>query len=422
MGLKRAIILLALAQLLLVSARLSPAQDQDDAAESAVVFLVPDALYAHFSPLGEKYAIPDDPRTVDLVKRARSLEERKNWRAAAETYGLAYKRAAGSRAAPYLRFKECVLLADLERSIAGLKDLIRAYPVFPLVDAVRFELAKRSFVKKDYGTAQVALKEIVQRSSEGEGQAAELEPYAHAFLGELMYRTGRPDEAVQHYMAAIETAGRPYAEGSEEFFVKNYLEASRALIAVGGAQSVSSAAGLLRRIAGSSASPLFREEALSMYGELARLKGEGASGGAVAKVSPLQDDALLAGSYRLTPGFALVQSDGTRADREVPPEEGETGDERAVPGPSGGVHDTAVDSVVGRYSVQVGSFGRRENAETLAAELGGKGYRAFVREASVEGKMVYRVRIGPFTAPGDAEGARKGLDSLGYRGFVLSER
>jgi tetratricopeptide (TPR) repeat protein len=412
MGLKRAIILLALAQLLLVSARLSPAQDQDDAAESATVFLVPDALYARFSPLGEKYAIPDDPRTADLVKRARSLEERNNWRAAAETYGLAYKRAAGSRAAPYLRFKECVLLADLERSIAGLKDLIRAYPVFPLVDAVRFELAKRSFAKKDYGTAQVALKEIVQRSSEGEDQAAELEPYAHAFLGELMYRTGRPDEAVQHYMAAIETAGRPYAEGSEEFFVKNYLEASRALIAVGGSQSVSSAAELLRRIAGSSASPLFREEALSMYGELARLKGEGASGGAVAKVSPLRDDALLSGSYRLTPGFALVQSDGTRGDREVPPEEGETG----------GAHDTAVDSVAGRYSVQVGSFGRRENAETLAAELGEKGYRAFVWEASIEGKTVYRVRVGPFTAPGDAQGARKGLDSLGYSGFVLSER
>ena len=159
-----------------------------------------------------------------------------------------------------------------------------------------------------------------------------------------------------------------------------------------------------------------------MYGELARLKGEGASGGAVATVSPLQDDALLAGSYRLTPGFALVLSDGTRGGREVPHEEGETGDERAVPGPSGGAHDTAVESAAGRYSVQVGSFGRRENAETLAAELGGKGYRAFVREASVEGKTVYRVRVGPFAAPGDAEGARKGLDSLGYRGFVLSER
>jgi cell division septation protein DedD len=422
MGLKRAIILVALAQLFLVSARLSPAKDQDDAAESAVFFLVPDALYARFFPLGEKYAIPDDPGTADLVKRARSFEERKNWQAAAETYGLACKRAPGSRAAPYLRFKECVLLADLERSIAGLKDLIRAYPVFPLVDAVRFELAKRSFAKKDYGTAQIALKEIVQRSSEGGGQAAELEPYAHAFLGELMYRTGRPEEAVQHYMAAIETAGRAYAEGSEEFFVKNYLEASRALIAVGGAQCVSSAAGLLRRIAGSSASPLFREEALSMYGELARLEGEGTSGGAVAKVTPLQDDALLAGSYRLSPGFALVLSDGKRGGREVPPEEGETGDGRAVPGPSGGAHDTAVDSAAGRYSVQVGSFGRRENAETLAVELGEKGYRAFVREASVEGKTVYRVRVGPFTASGDAEGARKGLDSLGYRGIVLSER
>jgi cell division septation protein DedD len=422
MGLKRAIVLIALALLLLVSARSSPAQDRDDAAKSAVFFLVPDALYARYFPLGDKYAVPDDPKTADLVRRARSLEERKNWQAAAETYGLACKRAAGSPAAPYLRFKECVLLADLELSIAGLKDLIGTYPAFPLADAVRFELAKRSFAKKDYGTAQTALREIVQRSSEGEGQSAELEPYAQAFLGELTYRMGRPNEAIQHYMASIETAGPAYAEGLEEFFVKNYLEASRALIAVGGAQSVSTAAELLRRIAGSSSSPLFREEALSMYGELARLRGEGASGGAVAKVAPLQDDALLSGSYRLTPDLALVLPDGTRGGREAPPEEGYTGDERAVPNPSGGAHDTAAVSAAGSYSVQVGSFGRRENAETLASELGGKGYRAFVREASVEGKTVYRVRVGPFAAPGDAEAARKGLDSLGYRGFVFSER
>jgi len=54
------------------------------------------------------------------------------------------------------------------------------------------------------------------------------------------------------------------------------------------------------------------------------------------------------------------------------------------------------------WVVQVASLGSAAAAETLQNELRGKGYPAFVEQARVNGKLYYRVRVGPETDRGRA--------------------
>lgn len=53
-------------------------------------------------------------------------------------------------------------------------------------------------------------------------------------------------------------------------------------------------------------------------------------------------------------------------------------------------------SLIQQSFVQAGAFGSADNAERLAAQLRGQGYpQAFVRSSMVNGRSLYRVRIGP---------------------------
>jgi cell division septation protein DedD len=47
------------------------------------------------------------------------------------------------------------------------------------------------------------------------------------------------------------------------------------------------------------------------------------------------------------------------------------------------------------WTVQLGSFASRANAERLVGELKAKGYAAFSTESGSGGRILYRVRVGP---------------------------
>jgi DedD protein len=51
-------------------------------------------------------------------------------------------------------------------------------------------------------------------------------------------------------------------------------------------------------------------------------------------------------------------------------------------------------SATGGWAVQVGSFSAQDKAEQIAAKLKGQGYPAFVGSVKVNGKTLYRVRVG----------------------------
>lgn len=66
------------------------------------------------------------------------------------------------------------------------------------------------------------------------------------------------------------------------------------------------------------------------------------------------------------------------------------------------------------FTVQVGSFVTRPNADRLAQELQRRGYPAEVSEAVMDGKIFHRVRIGRFAKRSEAEDEARRLSGDGF--------
>ena len=71
-----------------------------------------------------------------------------------------------------------------------------------------------------------------------------------------------------------------------------------------------------------------------------------------------------------------------------------------------------------RYRVQVGAFGKRNNAEGLLQELQEKGFDAFITTVDL-GQLFYRVQTGAFSAKSDAEAMEKKLQKAGFDALIM---
>ena len=76
-------------------------------------------------------------------------------------------------------------------------------------------------------------------------------------------------------------------------------------------------------------------------------------------------------------------------------------------------------SPTGMWAVQLGSFGERENAERLAAELRKQGFAAFLSQIATDGGQLHRVRIGPQKDRQSAEAMAERLATAGHTGQVV---
>lgn len=72
------------------------------------------------------------------------------------------------------------------------------------------------------------------------------------------------------------------------------------------------------------------------------------------------------------------------------------------------------------YTIQVGAFSSKANADSLAKELTNKGYAASVSEGFQEGNKLYKVRVGHFNNRSDAEVLEKRLRKEGYPTKIIS--
>lgn len=66
------------------------------------------------------------------------------------------------------------------------------------------------------------------------------------------------------------------------------------------------------------------------------------------------------------------------------------------------------------YFVQVGAFGKPEDAESQRAKLSLTGVEAKVTEKEQSGRQVYRVRVGPYDKKDEAEKVKGQIESAGY--------
>lgn len=65
------------------------------------------------------------------------------------------------------------------------------------------------------------------------------------------------------------------------------------------------------------------------------------------------------------------------------------------------------------YFVQAGAYARTEEAEAQRAKLAIQGFESKITEREQGGRIMYRVRVGPFNQRSDAENAKSALDNAG---------
>ncbi|HEY2463702.1 MAG TPA: SPOR domain-containing protein [Steroidobacteraceae bacterium] len=99
----------------------------------------------------------------------------------------------------------------------------------------------------------------------------------------------------------------------------------------------------------------------------------------------------------------------------------------AKPQPRAVARSASVESAVpsptssGRgWSVQLGSFASRTNADNLTRQVKGQGFSVFVLPGGAGTSVRYRVRVGPLADRGSAERTAAKLKSLGHIGSLVA--
>lgn len=125
------------------------------------------------------------------------------------------------------------------------------------------------------------------------------------------------------------------------------------------------------------------------------------------------EQALFGRGFSPLPG-AKDEHFGTVSEKKPKPKAKPQPTPKAAPGASSSKPATP-DTDTESYTVQVGSFGSRENAEKLQRSMAADFDNVRIVPAEVEGKTYYRVRVGRFDDPETAEAfaqrhiARKGI-------------
>jgi DedD protein len=93
----------------------------------------------------------------------------------------------------------------------------------------------------------------------------------------------------------------------------------------------------------------------------------------------------------------------------------------APAGPAAERAATAAPGLAGPWLVQLGSFGDAANAERLASRVDAYGYAAAVSDVKASGKVMHRVRLGPYATRGEAEAVTSSLSVHGFVAQVVQE-
>ena len=78
-----------------------------------------------------------------------------------------------------------------------------------------------------------------------------------------------------------------------------------------------------------------------------------------------------------------------------------------------------VPAASGSFAVQLGTFGKRENADRLARDMTAKGFSAFVVPTNTNGHDLFRVRVGPARDRAAAEALATQLKRAGQSGSIV---
>lgn len=398
---------------LLLSSCISPLHAESDGPVYRMRFLPRGIAHSYF-PTGDDYMIPVDGKTKSLIERARSYESAGNYRQALRYYSTAHRRAAPP-AAPYIEFKLCTLEERSGEAILCLKELIDREPGFPLIDAVRFELAFRFFLQ---GKPQASLNYLSSIEQNEMGGAPIFTPSALYFSGIITAEDGEPAVALAFFEQAIESMNATGGEDYRDIYPGLYLEMAKALLALGNYKQSEE---LLTGLYGTAPLPMEQSEALWYLGQVYAAQTQWDMAHAAY--------AALVAQYGGTP-FALQArkkleglDDEAYEVHTVQP----VYDESLLTGHYGYGEETVEEAVVeaaapGAYALQLGSFSREENAQSFVEQLQSLNYPAFLAQAQVENAYYYRVRVGFYETKEEARAVLQNLQDQGFSGFILEDQ
>jgi len=392
----------------------------ENAAES---FFLPYELERRYFPGGDLYMIPVDTDTEKLVSRAKQFEERGSAERAARYFYLAYKRAENTPAAPYLLFRYATLLMHVDDSTELLEEITENYPLFPLIDAARYECAKRLYIAGDFEAASAFLSAIEEHER---SSATVFTPYVYTFMGIISIKSDDMREAISSFQRSIALLADTGVFQDPDLMVRNHLQIARSYIEL---EEFSGAENLLLRILGSAPQSLHRQEALFLLAHASARREDAARAHALYS--------QLRGEYPSSVFTLMAAEEMQKLIYE--PEEGHfsqavgifdetiltgryfsAGEKTAMKGTNGSEESTSSSPRAGYY-IQVGSFSQVGNAKKFSASLTAKGFSALLFETSLEGKILYRVRIGPIKDRLDADEVMRELSRYGYQGFLIRE-
>jgi tetratricopeptide (TPR) repeat protein len=397
----------------------SPTSDEN----AAVPFLLPAEFQNRYFPGGDLYMIPKDKGTERLISQAKQYEKHGSAEQAARFFSLAYKRVQNTPGAPYLLFKYATLLTNIDESTEVLAQISETSPSFPLVDAARYECAKRLYIAGDLEAAWGFLSEIEEHEL---SSVTIFTPYVYTFMGIISMVSADSQEALSFFHRSIELLAGSGVFQDLDHMVRNYLQIAKAQLEM---EAFSDAENLLLRILGSAPSGFHRQEAMLMLAHAYARRGE--TGRAYATYTQLQDEyspsvfTFMAAEEKkkLSPGTekghyspVIGIFDETVLTGNYPSTDEYTEGEKP-----NGEDKFSFSTLRSGYYIQVGSFSRRENAENLSASLAAKGFPALLFETAFEGKTLYRVRIGPIKDRNDADRIMRKLREYGYQGFLIRE-
>ena len=111
--------------------------------------------------------------------------------------------------------------------------------------------------------------------------------------------------------------------------------------------------------------------------------------------------------------------------RELEPEPEPIAEPESVPEPAQKEPEVVLATVAepasstGMWAVQLGSFGNKENADKLAADLKKLGFAAFRSQLATGSGELHRVRVGPQKDRESAEAVAEALAKAGKKGQVV---
>ena len=407
----RVLFIILLFSVLLLSSRVGRLY-ADDGSVYRMRFL-PHAIARSYFPAGDDYMIPVDERTATLIERARSYESEGNFRQALRYYSTAYRRAA-QPATPYIAFKLCTLEEQNGEAIGCMKDLIDRSPDFPLIDAVRFELAFRLFL---LGKTQESLRYLSLIEQNETGGAPIFMPSALYFSGIIEAYDGNPEVALVSFERAIESMNATGGEDYRNIYPGLYLEMAKVLFTLA---EYDKSEALLIGIYGTAPLALEQSEALFYLGEVYTAQTEWDRAHAAYSELALQ--------YGGTP-FALQAQKKLDGMPDIEYQNltlQPVYNESLLTGRYGLDESTAIETVdeaagSGAYALQLGSFSSEENAQGLVEQLQNLDFPAFLVQAQVEEVYYYRVRVGFYESKEEARKVLQALGELGYSGYILKD-